>query len=244
MVFGRRKQQPGEEIGAPAEERIRLTPVDVQQKVFRLAFRGYNEQDVDRFLDHVTEDLAALHEENKRLHEELELRGPGGGGEEARRHAEEIIRQAREEAARIAAGGGAALGAAAPAAYLMRERQFLQQLAGLVQEHAGSLKQEARRAREGSSAPEEQTEPEEPDAAAEAQEPVEEAQEPVAREEPEPEAETSELEETAAMAPPGEPGDLSEWTNPFITEEGGEPAEPREVEDQEPSLRELFWGEE
>ena len=239
MVFGRRKQQPGEEIGAPAEERIRLTPVDVQQKVFRLAFRGYNEQDVDRFLDHVTEDLAALHEENKRLHEELELRGPGGGGEEARRHAEEIIRQAREEAARIAAGRGPAPGAAAPAAYLVRERQFLQQLAGLVQEHAGSLKQEARRAREGSSGPEEETEPEEPPDA------VEEAQEqPVAREEPEPEAEAPELEETAAMAPPGEPGDLSEWTNPFVTEEGGEPPEPREGEDQEPSLRELFWGEE
>ena len=243
MVFGRRKQQAGEEIGAPPEERTRLTPVDVQQKVLRLAFRGYNEQDVDRFLDHVTEDLAALHEENKRLHEELELRGPGGGGEEARRHAEEIIRRAREEAARIA-GGEAAPGAAVPSAYLVRERQFLQRLAELVQQHAGSLKQEARRARDASSSPEDEADPEEP----EAEEPsTEDAQEqPAPRKEAGPESsepQESQLEETAAMAPPVEPGELAEWTNPFVTEEeGGEHAE--SGEDQEPSLRELFWGEE
>jgi DivIVA domain-containing protein len=41
--------------------RRRLTPVDVQQQVFRRAmFRGYNEQDVDDFLDEVTEEIALL----------------------------------------------------------------------------------------------------------------------------------------------------------------------------------------
>ena len=37
----------------------RITPVDIQQAEFRLAFRGYNERDVDTFLDRVTEDLSS-----------------------------------------------------------------------------------------------------------------------------------------------------------------------------------------
>lgn len=235
MVFRRKKRQTGEEIGAPAEGRPRLTPVDVQQKVFRLAFRGYNEQDVDRFLDQVTEDLAGLHEENKRLREELDLAGPGGGSEEARRHAEEIIRQAREDAARITAGRGG--GDLAPTAYLVRERQFLQRLGRLVQEHASSLKAEARRAREEGRPQQE-----------EGREPEETAGEPAGSEEPErgggDETAAPVLEETAPMVPPLEPGELSEWSNPFLSEEGTERAEPADRDDQEPSLRELFWGEE
>ena len=108
MALLRRKRKDQDEAGFMAEvepkpARNRLTPVDVQQKVFRLSFRGYNEHDVDQFLDQVTEDLASLHEENKRLHEELELRGSPTGFEDAKRHAEETVRQAREEAARIMA---------------------------------------------------------------------------------------------------------------------------------------------
>ena len=53
-----------------------LTPVDVQQVQFRLAFRGYNEGDVDAFLDRVTEDLTARIEERERL---LRRVGTGGG---------------------------------------------------------------------------------------------------------------------------------------------------------------------
>ena len=45
----------------------RITPVDIQQAEFRLAFRGYNERDVDTFLDRVTEDLSSYLEENQRL---------------------------------------------------------------------------------------------------------------------------------------------------------------------------------
>src|SRR6266508_1448083 len=44
----RKKKQDTQEAGftTPAT-RPRLTPIDVQQKEFRLAFRGYNERDVD-----------------------------------------------------------------------------------------------------------------------------------------------------------------------------------------------------
>jgi DivIVA domain-containing protein len=164
--MARRKKKRGvEEAGfgeeqVDASERQRLAPVDVQQKVFRLAFRGYNEGDVDQFLDDVTETLAALHEENKRLREQLQEGGgtPTGATAAAQRQAEAIVRQAREEAARIAGGaeGGQEVGAGvagmAPPSFLVRERAFLQQIASLVQDHARSLKDEARRLREAPAA--------------------------------------------------------------------------------------------
>lgn len=247
MAFGRKnkrkapqEQDTGFSQQAGAEpQRIRLTPVDVQQKVFRLAFRGYNEQDVDHFLDEITEDLAALHEENKRLREELELRGPGGGTEDARRHAEEIIRRAREEAAGISAAAPAAPvvpvgSAAATPAFLVREREFLQRLASLVQDHAASLKSEARRAREAE-------EPEEPE-----QEELEEL-EPEAPEpeelEPEPPAQETSLGHTAPMPPP-QGGGLERSSNPFEGPETEDDEEAAPGGEEEPSLRELFWGEE
>jgi len=256
MAFGRKnkrkapqEQDTGFSQQAGAEpQRIRLTPVDVQQKVFRLAFRGYNEQDVDHFLDEITEDLAAQHEENKRLREELELRGPGGGTEDARRHAEEIIRRAREEAARISAAAPAAPvvpvgSAAATPAFLVREREFLQRLAALVQDHAASLKSEARRAREAE-------EPEEPE-----QEELEELEpEPSEPEPPEPEesgqpGQEASLGHTAPMPPP-QGGGLERSSNPFEgpeTDDGEEILDDEEAApggEEEPSLRELFWGEE
>lgn len=154
MALLRRKRKEGE-AGFRAEvearpDRRQLTPVDVQQKVFRLSFRGYNEHDVDQFLDEITEELASLHEENKRLREETESRGDSGS-EEAKRRAEETVRRAREHAAKLiedaerqtGGGGGPST------AYLVREREFLQQLAALVQERATTLKDEARRARSG-----------------------------------------------------------------------------------------------
>ena len=45
----------GSATGPPGAPTVRLTPVDVQQKEFRLAVRGYNEREVDQFLDEVTE---------------------------------------------------------------------------------------------------------------------------------------------------------------------------------------------
>src|SRR4030095_15518230 len=41
----------------------RITPEEVQQVEFRLAFRGYNERDVDAFLDRITEGLSSYCEE-------------------------------------------------------------------------------------------------------------------------------------------------------------------------------------
>jgi DivIVA domain-containing protein len=146
-----------EQADASSGERVRLTPVEIQQKVFRLAFRGYNERDVDEFLDHVTEDLAALHEENKRLRERVAEGGSVGGDTGAAdKQAEAIVRQAREHAVRlvedaerraaITEAAGSAAGSL-PTAFLLQERQFLQQMASLIQGHAQRLKDEARRAR-------------------------------------------------------------------------------------------------
>jgi DivIVA domain-containing protein len=170
--MARRRKKRGQETEAAglgeegAESRSRLTPVDIQQKVFRLAFRGYNERDVDEFLDQLTEEVASIHEENKRLREQLaEGGGSPGAAQAADRQAETIVRQAREHAARLmeeAEGRGGSTPGALPTSFLLRERRFLQELASLVQSHAWSLKEEARRARtvppapsaEGPSAPE------------------------------------------------------------------------------------------
>jgi len=48
-----------------------LTPLDIQKKEFRRAFRGYNPEDVDLFLDQVTQDYEKLYKENLDLTERL-----------------------------------------------------------------------------------------------------------------------------------------------------------------------------
>ncbi|MGE5136474.1 MAG: DivIVA domain-containing protein [Gemmatimonadota bacterium] len=62
-----------------------LTPADVQAKRFtetRL-FRGYDELEVDDFLDEVAATLAALLEENQRLRARPASPGPAGDGPRA-----------------------------------------------------------------------------------------------------------------------------------------------------------------
>jgi DivIVA domain-containing protein len=235
--------------------RPRLTPEDVQTKEFRLAFRGYHEGDVDEFLDQVTEDLAALHEENKRLREQVG--DPLGGPvdlQAAEERAERIVREAREHAARLVAdaegragdlaGGGG--GDAAPGWYLLQERDFLERLASLVKEHAEDLKQRAR-SRSAEQA--------DPDVSAAA---------PVAKPAPE---DVIVVEESAIDAPkedreedqanPGEDRiDLTplEGTAPMSSVAAEEhdllrdwdergPEERRRRKDESASLKELFWGE-
>lgn len=44
-----------------------LTPQDIVRREFREAFRGYNQSDVDLFLDEVVEEFGRLVEENGRL---------------------------------------------------------------------------------------------------------------------------------------------------------------------------------
>ena len=130
----------------------RITPDEVQQAEFRLAFRGYNERDVDAFLDRITEGLSSYLEELERLRlvggQPLQaVAGSTGDAAvvvaRARAEADEIVRRAHEQAAGIraaaGAGSGDARGAVAP--FLNREREFLQGLGGLVQAHAEEIRQ-------------------------------------------------------------------------------------------------------
>jgi DivIVA domain-containing protein len=298
----REAEGSGEEAAATPQERARLTPVDVQQKVFRLAFRGYNERDVDEFLDRVTEDLAALHEENKRLREQVAEGGAGAETSGAERQAEAIVRQAREHAARLveeaerraAATSAGTAAPGLPGSFLLQERQFLQQMASLIQGHAQRLREEARRARSMAEEPprrEELISPARPEASGPAaaagaaavggaaaaggaavadQPPSTRPEQPVpptaekpsdaepppsATEPPPPEEATapwSPIEERSAGEGEGssaeEQGDqlVSAWESAFSGDAGerGSPEEGRREDEGEPSLRELFWGEE
>jgi cell division initiation protein len=98
-----RKRRKQAESPAPDLQPKRITPVDIQQKEFRLAVRGYNERDVDQFLDEVTEEVAHLYADNKRLREEIEFSRTTRLETTGTAEAEAIVRQAREEAARIIA---------------------------------------------------------------------------------------------------------------------------------------------
>jgi DivIVA domain-containing protein len=144
--------------GTSQGARKRLTPIDVQQKVFRRAtLRGYHEQDVDDFLDQVTEELALLLDEVRQLRERSGLQPVAtGDASVALRTADDIVRQAREEAAEILsrarteAASGADSGASLQP-FLSQERSFLQDLSKLVQDHADTVREMARTRR--SSAP-------------------------------------------------------------------------------------------
>ena len=130
----------------------RITPVDIQQAEFRLAFRGYNERDVDTFLDRVTEDLSSYLEENQRLQAAPGVvRVPDREATDeaadivarAREEAAAILRRAEDEAAAIRATVGAGTGGDARSAvgpFLNREREFLHGLGSLVQSHAEEIK--------------------------------------------------------------------------------------------------------
>src|SRR4051812_6491200 len=117
----------------------RLSPVDVQQAQFRRALRGYDEQEVDDFLDRVTEELALLVDERRAATERAgslpTVRvANAGDAAAASKQAEDLVRQARERAdaivseanqraaaivregeSRAAAGGAVAAGVAAGA---------------------------------------------------------------------------------------------------------------------------------
>ena len=157
--------------GAPRQ----ISPLEIQQKEFRYArFGGYKMRDVDEFLDRVTEAMSAVVAENERLRTGGAPAPPVLGTpdlDDVGRQADEIIQRARDEAERIVADGraraaslGAAAGVAAAAggteeeraainAFLAREKEFLQSLAGLVQGHAGSVKEMAKAARTRGVAP-------------------------------------------------------------------------------------------
>lgn len=49
-----------------------LTPLDIHNKEFKKGFRGYNEEEVDEFLDQVVKDYEKLYRENIELKETLD----------------------------------------------------------------------------------------------------------------------------------------------------------------------------
>lgn len=51
---------------------MKLTPLDIHHKEFHRAIRGYNEEEVDKFLDEVAEEFERLFKENIDLKEQLE----------------------------------------------------------------------------------------------------------------------------------------------------------------------------
>ena len=50
-----------------------LTPVDIHNKEFSRSFRGYDEDEVDQFLDLIVEDFERLYKENLELKERVSL---------------------------------------------------------------------------------------------------------------------------------------------------------------------------
>ncbi|TMK36435.1 MAG: DivIVA domain-containing protein [Actinobacteria bacterium] len=231
-----------------------ITPLDIQQKEFRVSrFGGYRMRDVDEFLDRLTEVVSGLTEENARLRRQ-EGASPVVGSpdlDDVARQADEIIQRARDEAARIdtEARARASLSTApaiasesdraAVKAFLAQERAFLESLAGLVQGHAQTVKGMARSARRPDASSASTTDADAPVAATE---PVE--HEPP----PPPEVEDSEPDE----GPIVEVGDAEATQSLPAAKEHGELAQTRPTtrgrasdrSDGDPSLRELFWGEE
>jgi DivIVA domain-containing protein len=223
-----------------------LSPLDVQQKEFRVARfgAGYRMREVDEFLDRVTDALSALIAENDRLKRTsaegspapIDVR-PAGDGDRA-----------------------------AVDAFLRTEKGFLQDLGALVQSHAEELKTMVRSARRDTPPAEAARTELEDAAAAEDDRPpadVESASPPggsaeVPQEEevvPD-EAPVAENEDTMASSETedvaaAEPEDVGEDSvTGVIAEEPirlgePEPARSGRVEDdRDGSLRELFWGEE
>lgn len=227
----RKKRTDTQEAGfAPQGARPRLTPIDIQQKEFRLAFRGYNERDVDEFLDHVTEDLATLVEENGRLREGdgfvaaapfSETVGASREAEDilarAREQAQAIIREAQERAAAVVGSGVGGDARAVISPYLSRERAFLQSLGELVKEHAEAVKGMVRSTKDSAPAAPARTPP-----APVADVPVATERSEVIRIDP------AEAGQPAEPAGPEEPS-------------GGEVQ--AEAAAERRSVRELFWGE-
>ncbi len=50
-----------------------LTPIDIHNKEFKRSFRGYNEDEIDDFLDQVVNDYETLYRENRQLKDRLAL---------------------------------------------------------------------------------------------------------------------------------------------------------------------------
>lgn len=240
-----------------------LGPLDVQQKEFRVSrFGGYKMRDVDEFLDRITDSMSALTVENERLRKGAPPSIVGTPDlADVSRQADEIIERARAEAARIVAEANAAgaqaskepaAGAspqerAAVSAFLTREREFLQSLAGLVQEHAEQVRGMAKTAKRAP-APTDT-----PPAAPKAEAPAPKTE--AAPTPPAPAATTSPASTTPPASAPAAPKpkpaeDRPAAPEPTVRIEDPEPASVGRSEpegdapaESDRSLRDLFWGE-
>ena len=228
----------------------RITPQEVQQKEFRVARfgAGYRMREVDEFLDQVTDAMSALVAENERL-----LQGSASGSPASSRSSPPPADDA---------------GRAAVDAFLRREKGFLQDLGGLVQAHAEELRSMVRDVRRDVAGPVAAVTPiEEPSvesAPSSATEPKPSPDLPTTTAEPPDEIPSdSEAIGTAELVRPASdvPEDEIQRNDPEAVEgqsaETGvvaeepirldepEPARSgRSDEEEEGSLRELFWGEE
>jgi DivIVA domain-containing protein len=250
-----RKEKGGDAQDFSGMPQAAITAADIQQKEFRVSrFGGYKMRDVDEFLDQVTEAMTKLADENQRLRSASGLpAAPAIGAPDLAdqsRQADEIIARARAEAAQIlqdaraqpaAGASGDPADRAAVGAFLSQEREFLQQLATLVQGHAESVKGMAKATRtpKASAAPAPPAEPVERAVAASAAAGPAGAAEPET--EPEPELEPEPAPEPAARTQVD--------TQPIRVHQPAPASVPGGDRDDEgaeggdPSLRELFWGE-
>jgi DivIVA domain-containing protein len=133
--------------GSQAAGSSLLSPLDIQNKEFRLArMTGYRMRDVDEFLDQITDAMGALIAENERLRAAIN----GSGSTDSDQ----------------STGGTSSDDVAAIQSFLRRERDFLRSLGVLVQGHAEQMKEMARSARLTTATKEQASEPEpEPESA-------------------------------------------------------------------------------
>jgi DivIVA domain-containing protein len=225
----------------------RITPQEVQQKEFRVARfgAGYRMREVDEFLDQVTDAMTALVAEHERL-----LQGSMSGSVRSDPPSSSPPAPPSVPAAADDAGR------AAVEAFLRRERGFLQDLGALVQTHAEELRSMVRDVRrevakpavagptgEGSEAPAPAIEPEPEPAGVVAAEEI--AEDPGTGEPatavPEDEITRDEMEasEGPSTATTGVIAD-----EPIRLDEPEPARSGRSDDEDEGSLRELFWGEE
>ncbi len=52
---------------------MKITPLDIQQMVFRVKFRGYDREEVNRFLEEVAQTVEALNRDNTALRDRLAM---------------------------------------------------------------------------------------------------------------------------------------------------------------------------
>jgi DivIVA domain-containing protein len=247
--------------GMPASTVV--APADIQSKEFNVSrFGGYRMRDVDEFLDQITVSMTKLTEENERLRSATGLPLASSIGEpdlaDASRQGDEIIERARAEAAKIVqdaraqagtpavAAAGTDAGRAAVAPFLSQERDFLQQLATLVQSHAESVKGMAKASRKLPAAAPATAQPSTSPAV---------TPEPATPEAEEPRVQTPTSDATQPM-PPVKPVASEtpgpESTPPIRVEEPAKASvNAGDVDDDtghseggDRTLRELFWGEE